>query len=183
MEDQQKLTLYHISIYTKKTEKKRMESGERCVFSQVGDNDACSGAERTVSIKIVYNYAEESVLVSASADIVDEIKKKAHELFSLSCIRLEIDGRPLKSADQIFGVEVPVVSVIGIKKKCAVGVCKNSAGSSLQTTCKFCTKNFCIRHSIPEEHTCENLSMCKAEAVQENLEKLLSGKSRGRSSF
>ena len=40
--------------------------------------------------------------------------------------------------------------------------------------CKFCKKNFCTEHRLPESHHCEFLNDCKSCSFVKNKEKLLS---------
>lgn len=39
--------------------------------------------------------------------------------------------------------------------------------------CKFCKKNFCAEHRLPESHQCEFYSDCKNSSYIKNKEKLL----------
>ncbi|GAA6044129.1 hypothetical protein JCM8097_004723 [Rhodosporidiobolus ruineniae] len=34
--------------------------------------------------------------------------------------------------------------------------------------CQLCTKSFCARHRLAEDHTCPNLEQCKEAAFQRN---------------
>ncbi|KAI5188661.1 hypothetical protein NECID01_0274 [Nematocida sp. AWRm77] len=156
-----------------------MESSKECMASHLSEKEPCA-VERGVSVKIVHNYNEETVLACVGEDVIEKIKKKAHELFGLSCVRLEVDRKPLVSPTQIFSMPSPRVYVLGVKNKCAVQVCRNSAGSSISISCKFCAKSFCTKHTLPEEHVCEQISLCKEEAAQENLKNLLGGSIRKR---
>lgn len=125
---------------------------------------------RDITLTITYNYEERKVEVPFNDSLLDEIKKQAHAVFSLSCIRLEVDGHPLLSPNQIFTANSPKITVFGIKNKCFLLDCRNRASGPLKRTCRFCKKPFCIRHSIPESHQCERLSDCKKKAVNDNLQ-------------
>ncbi|KAI5191295.1 hypothetical protein NEMIN01_1454 [Nematocida minor] len=151
-----------------------MESSEPAVGQQYQEIEDAQTVERTLSIKIVYNYSEKTILVTISEDILEKIKRKAHELFGLSCIRLEIDRKPVTAPEQIFNHPSAKITVVGIKNKCMLEKCKNRVNPTSDLECKFCCKSFCIKHSIPEGHACENISDCKEKAAQENLKKLLS---------
>ncbi|KAI5161006.1 hypothetical protein NEAUS03_1456 [Nematocida ausubeli] len=128
---------------------------------------------RQISFTIVYNYIEKAISTNVSEDILEEIKEKAKELFGLSCIRLEIDKKPVTSPSQIFGISNLKITVIGIKNKCALSMCKNRVNSPKDLRCKFCLKSFCIKHSIPEGHSCENILDCKDVAIKNNIKNLL----------
>ncbi|KAI5180341.1 hypothetical protein NEOKW01_0645 [Nematocida sp. AWRm80] len=150
-----------------------MESSECPLSSNALEKEAPS-IERVLSVRMVYNYTEKTILLSGEEDIIQSIKQQAEKLFSLSHVRLEIDKKPLTLAEQLFSTPNPKVFVIGIKNKCALEECKNIAHSlAMALCCKFCKKSFCQRHFIPEEHVCENISVCKEEAAQDNLKRLL----------
>lgn len=153
-----------------------MESSEPAVKAQHKETEEGKAVERTTSLKVVYNYSEKTILVTLSAGILEEIKKKVHELFGLSCIRLEIDRKPIISADQIFASPSPKITVTGIKNKCCLQNCTNRVKLTSELECKFCSKSFCIKHALPEGHFCDNISECKAQAAEENLKKLLGGR-------
>jgi len=150
-----------------------MESSKKCVLSSVSEKPS-PPVERTLSIKIVHNYVEKSIVLSSSEDFIETIKRKAHELFSLTCVRLELDRKPLVSASQLFALSHPKVLIYGVKNKCGVSLCNISSGTSISIYCKFCSKSFCSKHTMPEEHLCEQISICIKESVLENSKNLLS---------
>ncbi|KAH9386199.1 uncharacterized protein NEMAJ01_1095 [Nematocida major] len=151
-----------------------MKSSEPAVTTAHKEASEAPCINRTISIGLVYNYVEKLITVEGTENILAEIKRKAHEAFGLSCVRLEIGKKPITSVDQIFSQIPPMISVIGIKNKCHIEKCKNRVNTASEMKCKFCTKSFCIKHSIPEGHSCENISECKQNAAEENLKKLLS---------
>ncbi|KAI5183000.1 hypothetical protein NEIRO03_0627 [Nematocida sp. AWRm78] len=149
-----------------------MESSEPAVTSTHKVEETQS-VVRQISIIIVHNYVERTISVNVSEGILEEIKGKAKELFGLSCIRVEIDKKLITSADQIFKCTNPKITIAGIKNKCALSMCRNRVNSSSDLECKFCSKSFCIKHSIPEGHSCENISDCKDVAIKNNIRNLL----------
>lgn len=154
-----------------------MESSELPVEQKHKEIEEAQQVERTLSVKLLYNYSEKTILVPISEDIIETIKTKAHELFGLSCIRLEIDRKPVVSIEQIFTHSSSRISVIGVKNKCSMEKCKNRINlSTPDMECNFCRKAFCIKHSIPEGHSCQNISKCREKAIQENHRKLMTSR-------
>lgn len=129
-------------------------------------------AEKMITVRLIYNYEEQIVQVPVVGDSLMEIQRKAHELFSLSCIRLEIEHKPLTSIDQLIASSGKV-TVCGTKSKCMLLSCRNRPIVSL--LCKYCSKAFCQLHSIPEEHKCDKIAICHKEAAQKNKRSLLQG--------
>ncbi|KAI8901725.1 hypothetical protein BC833DRAFT_576409 [Globomyces pollinis-pini] len=39
--------------------------------------------------------------------------------------------------------------------------------------CRYCTKNFCGRHRLPEAHACENINHCRQESATKNADRLM----------
>ncbi|KAI5184387.1 hypothetical protein NEHOM01_0132 [Nematocida homosporus] len=150
-----------------------MESQKECIRPEVPPSSPVL-VERTLSVKIVYNYTEQLLSLAFNEDIIASLKKKAHELFGLSCIRLEIDHKPLTSPSQLLSAPLPSVLVLGIRRKCSHSSCTNPILTS-SLACKYCTKAFCAKHSVPEEHLCDSLDRCREAAAQDNSERLLSG--------
>ncbi|KAI5171354.1 hypothetical protein NEFER03_0713 [Nematocida sp. LUAm3] len=153
-----------------------MESQKECLYpaEQEKRSEGISSVERTIGIKIIYNYAEKNLLLPVESDLLERIKKEASEIFSVSSVRLEVEGKPLLSAQQIISCSSPI-TILGIKNKCILSNCCNRASS---ITCKYCEKAFCSKHTIPEEHACEHIDKCKEEAITNNRKKLLQGSSK-----
>lgn len=154
-----------------------MESSGPAVGEKYKEIEETQEVERTLSIKLLYNYNEKTILVPVSENILEQIKEKAHDLFGLSCIRLEIDRKPVISSEQIFSNTSQSICVAGVKNKCSMEKCKNRINlltSDLE--CNFCNKAFCMRHSIPEGHSCQNISECREKAAKENHRKLMATK-------
>jgi AN1-like Zinc finger len=128
-------------------------------------------------IKMVYAYDEKEVSVPTEGDLLANIKKAAHETFSLECLRLEVRGRPLLSAEQLAGDTC--VEVHGIREKCRVPACRGRAARTGNSICKFCSFSFCLTHHLPEEHACDFIDECKKEAAEKNSVKLIEGKCPG----
>ena len=62
----------------------------------------------------------------------------------------------------------------GIKKKCAHENCTDKV--VLIGDCRYCTKSFCGKHRLPEDHVCPELKSCKQLAYDRNQEKLMNEK-------
>ncbi|KAG1020290.1 hypothetical protein G6F26_009415 [Rhizopus arrhizus] len=59
------------------------------------------------------------------------------------------------------------------KTRCAFQSCSEKPVKIIGN-CRYCQSNFCVRHRLPEDHLCENLTNCKQAAYERNSMKLLS---------
>ncbi|KAG1195665.1 hypothetical protein G6F35_013146 [Rhizopus arrhizus] len=59
------------------------------------------------------------------------------------------------------------------KTRCAFQSCSEKPVKIIGN-CRYCQSNFCVRHRLPEDHLCENLTNCKQAAYEKNSMKLLS---------
>ena len=37
-------------------------------------------------------------------------------------------------------------------------------------TCRYCNSSYCLKHRLPEEHTCKNMNDCKVCMIQEIID-------------
>ena len=62
--------------------------------------------------------------------------------------------------------------------KCSYGDCKTKV-ALVVGDCKYCIKRFCMKHSLPEQHQCHNIELCKRIAIDRNSAELLKFKCVG----
>jgi predicted nucleic acid binding AN1-type Zn finger protein len=42
--------------------------------------------------------------------------------------------------------------------------------------CNYCERDFCLKHRIPEAHTCPSMGLCNQRAFDRNAVNLMAGK-------
>ena len=42
--------------------------------------------------------------------------------------------------------------------------------------CRYCSRSYCSRHRLPEDHACAKLANCRQQSYEKNSDKLLNGK-------
>ena len=55
--------------------------------------------------------------------------------------------------------------------KCQNQDCKKNV-DIIVGDCNYCKKNFCQKHRLPEDHSCQNLEDCRKSAFTKNSNKL-----------
>ena len=59
--------------------------------------------------------------------------------------------------------------------KCCMKDCKKKCAIIIGD-CKFCEKNYCGKHRLPEDHSCYNLKECKKKHFKRNEQTLMNNK-------
>ena len=63
-------------------------------------------------------------------------------------------------------------------KKCSYGDCKKNVAFAIGD-CVYCVKMFCLKHRLPEDHDCNNMNVCKRNAMERNSVLLMKSKCVG----
>ncbi|KAI5474179.1 hypothetical protein MNV49_003991 [Pseudohyphozyma bogoriensis] len=106
--------------------------------------------------------------------------------------RLVFGGRQLEGEGNLVDMGMIEGGTVGLvlrlrggapKKRCGFYVSAtercSSAAVRIVGDCSFCSKSFCGRHRLPEDHTCANLASCRQEAFDRNKSKLESEQTVG----
>lgn len=85
----------------------------------------------------------------------------------------------LKQLDMIQSMECNTDKV-GMQKKtvCSYKECHKRT-VVVVGSCTYCKHDFCLKHRIPEAHTCSSMGVCKQRAFDRNSLELTNGKCVG----
>ncbi|KAF7680996.1 AN1-type zinc finger protein TMC1 [Astathelohania contejeani] len=66
------------------------------------------------------------------------------------------------------------IEVVKKRRICKVDGCRRRIVGYID--CKYCKKEFCSGHQMPESHLCTEIKSCREDAILRNKEKLLKEK-------
>ncbi|RWS17111.1 DNA-binding protein SMUBP-2-like protein [Dinothrombium tinctorium] len=113
-------------------------------------------------------------LAAKSKVISKEIKRpeKKDKLKSVKSKLKDMEGK-VKCVDEENFDEL-IATFTKLDKICAFNECKSKT-SVLGQSCSFCKRNFCISHSMPEVHGCEDAARAHAKSTFRKVGKLNAG--------
>jgi predicted nucleic acid binding AN1-type Zn finger protein len=96
---------------------------------------------------------------------------------------LIFDGKKLVDTSTVEECNISQNSTINLhinpssqkKSKCSFGDCVRRP-VLIVGNCKFCTKDFCAQHRLPETHACPNMKDCRQQSFDRNKAKLMKEK-------
>jgi len=96
---------------------------------------------------------------------------------------LIFDGKKLADSSTVEECNISQNSTVNLhiapssqkKSKCSFGDCVRRP-VLIVGNCKFCTKDFCAQHRLPETHACPNMKDCRQQSFDRNKAKLMKEK-------
>jgi len=93
------------------------------------------------------------------------------------------DGKKLPDTSTVEECNISQNSTVNLhitpssqkKSKCSFGDCVRRP-VLIVGNCKFCTKDFCAQHRLPETHACPNMKDCRQQSFDRNKAKLMKEK-------
>jgi len=125
--------------------------------------------EKTDSIETVkQKFILEFYTVEGTSPKLEGTSPKSQQLF--------LNEKPLDELKTVADYEIQKDTTLLLRmrstaNKCKVDSCPRKAALIIGD-CKFCKKNYCAHHRLPETHSCSNIQDCRQQSFDKNKEKL-----------